>query len=66
MKTVDGWRGHGPWERWFAWYPLMINGRSVWLQTVERRYQYRDIGSGAVERRWAYQFVTSSRREAVP
>ena len=59
MQTIDNWRGHGAWETWFAWYPLMINGRFVWLQTVERRYQYRESGGG-VERRWSYQLTSES------
>jgi len=60
MRMNDGWRGHGPWKTWFAWYPLMINGRSVWLRTVERRYQYRDNG-GSIERRWSYQIQPACR-----
>jgi len=57
MHSHEGWRGHGPWKPSFAWYPLMINGQSVWLQTVERRPQYREIGGGAVESRWTYQLL---------
>ena len=60
MERSHEWRGHGPWEAWFAWYPLMINGQSVWLRTVERRYQYRDNGS-SVERRWTYQLAAAAR-----
>ena len=56
MLTTEGWRSQGPWETWFAWYPLMINGQSVWLRTVERRCQYRESGNG-VERRWTYQLL---------
>ena len=26
-----------PWERWFAWRPVKIHGRRVWLKTVYRR-----------------------------
>ena len=25
------------WHRWFAWYPVVIEGQWVWLETVERR-----------------------------
>ena len=60
--TQGGWRGHGPWELWFVWYPVMADGESVWLQTVERRYQYREIDGGAVERRWMYQLLEESRQ----
>ena len=26
-----------PWEKWFAWRPVKIHGRRVWLKTVYRR-----------------------------
>jgi hypothetical protein len=26
-----------PWEKWFAWRPVKIHGRRVWLRTVYRR-----------------------------
>ena len=26
-----------PWEKWFAWRPVKIHGRPVWLRTVYRR-----------------------------
>ena len=26
-----------PWEKWFAWRPVKIHGRHVWLRTVYRR-----------------------------
>lgn len=26
-----------PWTKWFAWYPVMINGERVWLESVFRR-----------------------------
>lgn len=26
-----------PWEKWFAWYPIRVNGTVVWLKTVYRR-----------------------------
>jgi hypothetical protein len=34
-----------PWEKWFAWYPVKIRGRRVWLRTVYRRtvVSYIDI-----------------------
>jgi hypothetical protein len=25
------------WHRWFAWYPVSIDGQLVWLEIVERR-----------------------------
>ena len=26
-----------PWEKWFAWYPVKINGNYTWFKTVYRR-----------------------------
>jgi hypothetical protein len=25
------------WHRWFAWYPVMVNGERVWLEMLESR-----------------------------
>jgi hypothetical protein len=27
----------GPWQQWFAWYPVRVNGKKVWLERVFRR-----------------------------
>jgi hypothetical protein len=32
-----------PWEKWFAWHPVKIHGRRVWLQTVYRRFTIKYI-----------------------
>jgi|RhiMethySRZTD1v2_1073278.scaffolds.fasta_scaffold02088_7 hypothetical protein len=37
MKTPYARGASADWQPWFAWYPLTINGQSVWLQTVLRR-----------------------------
>jgi len=26
-----------PWEKWFAWYPVKVHNKRVWLKTVYRR-----------------------------
>jgi hypothetical protein len=26
-----------PWEKWFAWRPVKVHGRYVWLKTIYRR-----------------------------
>ena len=28
----------GPWKQWFAWYPVKVHGKHVWLKTVYRRW----------------------------
>ncbi len=48
-----------PWERWFAWRPVLLDdGSPVWMQVLERR----QIGPGAVNLtflcppyRWQYR-----------
>jgi hypothetical protein len=27
----------GPWQKWFAWRPVKIQGRRTWMTTVYRR-----------------------------
>ena len=27
----------GPWKKWFAWCPVKVHGKRVWLTTVYRR-----------------------------
>jgi hypothetical protein len=32
------------WHAWFAWYPVKIEKRFVWLRTIERRrYMCMDV-----------------------
>ena len=26
-----------PWQKWFAWRPVVLNGDRVWLKTIYRR-----------------------------
>lgn len=26
-----------PWESWFAWYPVVMHNKHIWLKTVYRR-----------------------------
>lgn len=34
-----------PWEKWFAWYPVKVHSKRVWLKTVYRRsiHSYADL-----------------------
>lgn len=34
-----------PWEQWFAWYPVKVHNKLVWLKTVYRRsiHSYADL-----------------------
>ncbi len=35
-RTQPKWEG-GPWRWWFAWRPVRVDGRLVWLQWIARR-----------------------------
>jgi hypothetical protein len=37
LKT---WAEIEAWHSWFAWYPIQIKGKLVWLEWVERRTPY--------------------------
>lgn len=31
------------WESWFAWHPVVVDGKWVWWTTIERRIIYYGI-----------------------
>jgi len=33
--------GDSEWQRWWAWHPVTIKDRKVWLRTVYRKKQWR-------------------------
>ena len=63
METPYFLHASGNWRRWFAWYPLLINGQPVWLQTVLRRPECCEI-DGVTEQYWVYQIPQVGRRRA--
>jgi len=38
------------WEPWYAWYPVRINSRWYFRETVYRRYRLSIVGKGG----WIY------------
>ena len=44
MDEVMGRIEH-PWKKWFAWYPVKINGKRVWMKTVYRKYIWEKSSS---------------------
>lgn len=36
LMEYASWK-QAQWTRWFAWYPVMMNGERIWLKLVERR-----------------------------
>jgi hypothetical protein len=29
-----------PWHKWFAWYPVTVHDKRIWLKTVYRKNMY--------------------------
>jgi hypothetical protein len=54
VSTLDMYE----WHRWFAWFPVEIEGRRHWLETVERRW-YGCHGGDCTEYRAALAKVQS-------
>jgi hypothetical protein len=47
----------GEWDRWFAWYPVLMatskfSAHWVWLQFVERKWSTSVYGTGRKKRRY--------------
>lgn len=34
------WNRGNNWHKWFAWYPVEIDGRVYWLECLERKRAY--------------------------
>lgn len=32
--------GDPEWQAWFAWFPVQVDNKWVWLETVERRWTH--------------------------
>jgi hypothetical protein len=60
MQILDYESDARRWRAWFAWYPLLINGQSVWLRTVQRRPEYCEI-AGVTQQYWMYRIPQAGR-----
>ncbi len=50
-------RAEEEWDRWFAWYPVVVvtgphSAHWVWLEFVERKWRTSRYGSGGKRRRY--------------
>lgn len=43
-----------PWYKWFAWYPVSVKGKKVWLRHVYRTKRLRVLGIQNVRQVWVY------------
>jgi len=34
---LEKFESESPWEKWFAWYPVKVNGTRVWGKSIYRR-----------------------------
>lgn len=55
----------GPWQRWFAWYPVRTQQHGWrWLRTVERALHYPDpLIPYAPDPFWEYRPTPDNRHE---
>jgi hypothetical protein len=44
------------WNKWFAWYPVTIAGKFVWLEIVWRKGNMYSCEFGSVTD-WEYKFL---------
>lgn len=56
---------YGPWQRWFAWYPVRTEQHGWrWLRTVERALYYPDpLIPFAPSPFWCYRPTPNNRHE---
>jgi hypothetical protein len=46
VPQPDPWTRKGNWQKWFAWYPVKVNGDTQWLKFVYRRKWINVFHSG--------------------
>lgn len=56
---------YGPWQRWFAWYPVRTDQHGWrWLRTVERALYYPPDVPFAPSPYWVYRPTSDNRHDA--
>lgn len=56
QTTADRQHRERSWHRWFAWYPVVLqDGRTAWLQTVERIFIYDEGNWAGSSSRWEFR-----------
>lgn len=53
LQVLRPREAYGVWQRWWAWRPVLINGKLIWMEWVER--QRHGYGSEAPPY-WEYRF----------
>jgi hypothetical protein len=43
-----------PWEKWFAWYPVKLQGKRIWFKKICRRRIWRYGGDNWEYYTWEY------------
>ena len=54
---------HYPWEKWFAWHPVKIKGKTRWLKSVYRRHKMK-YGDPRMQVEWEYGDMFDVLKEA--
>jgi hypothetical protein len=45
-RWLDRVNRYEDWSPWFAWYPVTASGQTVWLETVEAKYDLHQDEDG--------------------
>lgn len=48
---------HKEWRGWFAWRPVIINDKIVWLEWIERSFELHYNSSYIPYWIWCYRFI---------
>lgn len=51
------------WQVWFAWHPVVVNGRRVWWESVYRRQQRESISTVSYVTWWEYRDIADFKKE---
>ncbi len=51
MRWTDKEKVMPEWYAWFAWYPVRLNGKIIWLERLMRKdtYHYGGFGDCVIE-----------------
>ncbi len=55
---------HRPWQQWFAWRPVRVNGKLKWMQKVFRRELPKDYSNYDDWTRYEYGTVFDAIRDS--
>lgn len=46
------------WHRWFAWHPVFVESKFVWLKNVDRQIEVNFLDCGDIEINYYYEMLS--------